>query len=216
MRRKVIGISIIICGLCIACLPFLLSNCTQQEFSYIIGNYNDSVSEQSDEQLNDDMNAADEYNRVISSGIGDAENYYNLLSYGDESTIGYITIPKINVSLPIYHGTTDEVLSKGVGHMEGTSLPIGGASTHSVLVGHTGLSYEIFDRLSDLKQGDKFYITVQDRKIEYSVVDKTIVKPDETDYGEIITGMDYCTLVTCYPLGINSHRLLVTGEHKLQ
>lgn len=216
MRRKVIGFSIIISGLCIACLPFLLSNCTQQEFSHIIGNYNETVDEQSDTQLDDDMKAANEYNKIISGGIGEEQNYYDLLSYGDESTIGYITIPKINVSLPIYHGTSDEVLSKGVGHMQGSSLPIGGASTHSVLVGHTGLSYEIFDRLTDLKQGDKFYITVQDRKLEYSVVDKAVVEPDNTDYGDIVSGKDYVTLVTCYPLGINSHRLLVTGEHKLQ
>lgn len=216
MRRKVIGFSIIIFGLCIACLPFLLSNCTQQEFSHIIGNYNETVDEQSDTQLDDDMNAANEYNKIISSGIGDEQNYYDLLSYGDESTIGYITIPKLEITLPIYHGTSDEVLSKGVGHMQGSSLPIGGASTHSVLVGHTGLSYEIFDRLTDLKQGDKFYITVQDRKLEYSVVDKAVVEPDNTDYGDIVSGKDYVTLVTCYPLGINSHRLLVTGEHKLQ
>lgn len=216
MRRKVIGFSIIIFGLFIACLPFLLSNCTQREFSHIIGNYNETVDEQSDAQLDDDMSAANEYNKIISGGIGEEQNYYDLLSYGDESTVGYITIPKLEITLPIYHGTTDEALSKGVGHMQGSSLPIGGESTHSVLVGHTGLSYEIFDRLSDLKQGDKFYITVQKQKLEYSVVDISVVEPDNTDYGEIVTGKDYVTLVTCYPLGINSHRLLVTGEHKLQ
>lgn len=216
MRRKVIGFSIIIFGLCIACLPFLLSNCTQREFSHIIGNYNETVDEQSDAQLDDDMSAANEYNKIISGGIGEEQNYYDLLSYGDESTVGYITIPKLEITLPIYHGTSDEALSKGVGHMQGSSLPIGGESTHSVLVGHTGLSYEIFDRLSDLKQGDKFYITVQKQKLEYSVVDISVVEPDNTDYGEIVTGKDYVTLVTCYPLGINSHRLLVTGEHKLQ
>lgn len=216
MRRKVIGFSIIIFGLCIACLPFLLSNCTQQEFSHIVGNYNETVDEQSDAQLDDDMSAANEYNKIISDGIGEEQNYYDLLSYGDESTVGYITIPKLEITLPIYHGTSDEALSKGVGHMQGSSLPIGGESTHSVLVGHTGLSYEIFDRLSDLKQGDKFYITVQKQKLEYSVVDISVVEPDNTDYGEIVTGKDYVTLVTCYPLGINSHRLLVTGEHKLQ
>lgn len=216
MRRKVIGFSIIIFGLCIACLPFLLSNCTQQEFSHIVGNYNETVDEQSDAQLDDDMSAANEYNKIISGGIGEEQNYYDLLSYGDESTVGYITIPKLEITLPIYHGTSDEALSKGVGHMQGSSLPIGGESTHSVLVGHTGLSYEIFDRLSDLKRGDKFYITVQKQKLEYSVVDISVVEPDNTDYGEIVTGKDYVTLVTCYPLGINSHRLLVTGEHKLQ
>lgn len=223
MHRKVIGIAIIIFGLCIACFPFLLSNCNKQEFNAVISNYDNVISEKSDEEKQEDMLLAGEYNKLISSGTidsnddtydSDTTNYYSLLAYGDGGEIGYISIPKVGINLPIYHGTSDAVLSKGAGHMVNTSLPIGGASTHSVIVGHTGLSYAMFDGLHELVVGDKFYITIQDKTLTYQVVETLKVLPNETDYTVIVPGKDLVTLVTCFPFatGGNSHRLLVCGE----
>lgn len=215
MRRKIIGVAIVALGLLICCVPLLLSKSTQQEFSTVVTNYNKNVSDKSDKKLLDDMDAAEKYNYMISNGVDDdnsAGNYYNLLSYGTDGVIGYISVPKVDINLPIYHGTSDAVLAIGAGHMENTSLPIGGESTHSVIVGHTGLSYAMFDGLHNLAAGDEFYITVQDKTLTYRVIATRKVLPTETNYTEIIPGRDLVTLVTCFPNGVNSHRLLVEGE----
>lgn len=213
MRRKIIGTSIVAVGLLISCVPLLLSNCTQQEFSTVISNYDNDVSDKTDTSLKEDVVAAEKYNQKIANGVDDnTDNYYDLLSYGSDGAIGYISVPKVGINLPIYHGTSDAVLAIGAGHMENTSLPIGGKSTHSVIVGHTGLSYAMFDGLHNLSDGDEFYITVQNRKLTYRVVEMRKVLPTETDYTEIVPGKDLVTLVTCYPSGVNSHRLLVQGE----
>ena len=124
-----------------------------------------------------------------------------------------IVIPSIHVSLPIYHGTDSRTLTEGVGHLFGTSLPIGGPSTHAVLTGHTGLSTAtMFDNLNQLKKGDVFYVSSLGQTLKYEVNDITVVKPEETDSLRKVPGRDLVTLITCTPYGVNSHRLLVTGE----
>jgi sortase A len=126
--------------------------------------------------------------------------------------MGYITIEKIKVQLPIYHGTSDRVLNSAVGHVEGSSLPVGGKSTHSVLSAHRGLpSAKLFTNLDKLEKGDIFTIRILDRTITYKVDQILIVLPEETDSLNIVQGEDYCTLVTCTPYGINTHRMLVRG-----
>ena len=127
--------------------------------------------------------------------------------------MGYLEIPKIGVELPIFHGTSDEVLYEGAGHMVGTSLPVGGAGTHAVLTGHTGLTdRKLFTDLTKLEIGDQFVITVLDEKLAYQVDDIAVIEPTDTGWFSIDPDGDQVTLFTCTPYGINSHRLLVTGH----
>lgn len=127
-------------------------------------------------------------------------------------SLGYITIPKIDVNLPIYEGTSDDVLVKGVGHLEGSSYPLGGAGTHSVLTGHRGLAEAVlFTDLDKLGEGDRFYLHIMDEVLAYQVDQVKVVEPENTEDLEIIPGGDYCTLVTCTPYAINTHRMLVRG-----
>lgn len=127
--------------------------------------------------------------------------------------MGYITIPSIDVKLPIYHGTSKDILSKGVGHIQGSSFPIGGKNTHAVLSGHTGLpGSKLFNDLVKVEEGDKFQIKVLDNLITYEVDQIKVVLPNESRDLTIVDGKDYCTLTTCTPYGINSHRLLVRGH----
>ena len=130
-----------------------------------------------------------------------------------DSVMARIVIPSIHVSLPVYHGTETRTLADGVGHLFGTSLPIGGPSTHAVLTGHTGLSTAtMFDNLTQVKKGDAFYVSSLGQTLKYEVVDIAVVKPEETDSLHKVPGCDLMTLITCTPYGVNSHRLLVTGE----
>jgi len=139
--------------------------------------------------------------------------YESLLNVSGSGIIGYIEIPRINCSLPIYHGTDEVVLQIAVGHMEGTSLPVGGKGTHSALSGHRGLpSAKLFTDLNKLTEGDEFMLRVLDETLTYEVDQIRIVLPYEMDYLDIDSDRDYCTLVTCTPYGINSHRLLVRGH----
>ena len=126
--------------------------------------------------------------------------------------MGYVEIPKISVNLPIYHGTTAQVLEQGIGHLQNTSLPVGGESTHSVLTGHTGLAGKrLFTDLSQLEEGNLFYLHVLGETLAYQVEAIYIVEPDQTEHLVVETGRDLVTLVTCHPYGINTHRLLVQG-----
>ena len=139
--------------------------------------------------------------------------YESLLDISGQGVMGYIEIPKIDVSLPIYHGTEDSVLQVAVGHLEWTSLPVGGESTHCVLSGHRGLpSAKLFTNLDKLREGDTFLLRVLDEILTYEVDQILIVEPQDTAALEIVEGQDYCTLVTCTPYGINTHRLLVRGH----
>ena len=141
------------------------------------------------------------------------EGYKEALNISGIGVMGYITIPKINVELPIYHGTSEGVLQIAVGHLEGSSLPIGGEGTHCVLSGHRGLpSANLFTHLDKLDVGDIFTITVLDKVLTYEVDQIRIVEPGEVGELQKVEGKDYCTLLTCTPYGINTHRLLVRGQ----
>lgn len=141
------------------------------------------------------------------------EEYNELLNVSGNGIIGYIEIPEINCSLPIYHGTDEATLQIAVGHIAGTSLPVGGKSTHCVLSGHRGLpSAKLFTNLDQLTEGDLFMLRVLDQTLTYEVDQIRIVEPQETSDLEIQKGKDLCTLVTCTPYGVNTHRLLVRGH----
>ena len=141
------------------------------------------------------------------------ERYQNLLNPDGTGMMGYIRIPKINVEIPIYHGTSESVLQAGVGHFWGTSLPVGGESTHTVLTGHRGLPTKtLFTNMDKLEIGDIFYIRVLDETLAYEVDQILTVLPSDTDALAIEPGKDYATLVTCTPYAINTHRLLVRGH----
>ena len=142
--------------------------------------------------------------------------YESLLDISGQGIMGYIEIPEIDVSLPIYHGTEDTVLQVAVGHLEWTSLPVGGESTHCVLSGHRGLpSAKLFTNLDKLREGNIFLLRVLDEILTYEVDQILIVEPQDTAALEIVEGQDYCTLVTCTPYGVNTHRLLVRG-HRIE
>ena len=142
--------------------------------------------------------------------------YESLLDVSGLGVMGYIEIPEIDVSLPIYHGTEESVLQVAVGHLDWTSLPVGGESTHCVLSGHRGLpSAKLFTNLDKLREGDTFLLRILDEVLTYEVDQILIVEPQETGALKIEEGKDYCTLVTCTPYGINTHRLLVRG-HRIE
>lgn len=178
------------------------------------------------DKYSEELEAAREYNsrltnyRVSLEAFSNTEtedgtdtDYNDLLKMTSDGAMGYIEIPSIDVKLLIYHGQSDEVLKKGVGHIKGTSLPVGGESTHTVLTGHTGLaSAKLFTDINKLEKGDIFVLTVAGEKLAYAVDQIKVVEPEDTSDLTIVDGKDYCTLVTCTPYGINSHRLLVRGE----
>lgn len=140
------------------------------------------------------------------------KQYDGLLNMDGSGIIGHLKIPCILVDLPIYHGTSDKVLEQGVGHLFGSSLPIGGKNTHSILTGHTGRTRaKLFTDLIEMKKGDLFFIHVLDHVLAYRVDEIMIVKPEDTEKLQIIEGKDYVTLITCTPYGVNDHRLLVRG-----
>lgn len=155
-------------------------------------------------------------NRFTSISDQEMEEYLAQLSLQENQTggmMGYLEIPGIDTTLPIYHGSDEAVLASGVGHLEGTSLPVGGEGTHAVLSGHRGLpSAKLLTDLNKVEPGDLFYIDVLNRKLIYEVDQILTVLPDEVEYLQIVKGMDYCTLVTCTPYGVNTHRLLVRGH----
>ena len=141
------------------------------------------------------------------------EEYAQLLDLTGTGTMGYVHIPKLAVSLPIYHGTEEETLDRGVGHLIGSSLPIGGSSTHAILTGHSGLaSQKMFSDLDKLEIGDTFYLEVLNEFLAYEVDQINTVLPHDTTYLGLEEGKDFCTLVTCTPFGVNTHRLLVRGH----
>ena len=142
-----------------------------------------------------------------------AESYDDLLNLHGSGLMGYVEIPKIDVNLPIYHGTSEEVLQKGVGHLVGSSLPIGGEGFHSVLTGHSGLAGKrLFSDLEQLTLGDCFYLHVLGETLAYEVTEINRVLPHETELLTAVAGEDLCTLVTCTPYGVNTHRLLARGS----
>ena len=144
--------------------------------------------------------------------MGASENYDRLLNLAGDGIMGYVQIPMIRVDLPIYHGTDSETLDVGIGHLLGTSLPVGGESTHSVLTAHSGMANQkLFSDLDKLEKGDVFYLQILGETFAYQVDAINTVLPHDTTYLGITEGEDYCTLITCTPFGVNTHRLLVRG-----
>jgi len=188
-----------------------------------IATYAEEVATLDNEQYDELWAAAQQYNRSLTER-GNAyvlseeqkEAYEELLDVSGLGVMGYIEIPEIDVSLPVYHGTEESVLQIAVGHLEWSSLPVGGESTHCVLSGHRGLpSAKLFTNLDRLTEGDIFMLRVLDEVLTYEVDQILIVEPQETGTLRIEEGKDYCTLVTCTPYGINTHRLLVRG-HRIE
>ena len=218
--RVIFCVIIFITGLGIASYPFISNMVAQRHASQVVKDYETNVEEMYEEKIDAMKEAAKKYNEQLSNVVSvddenenneQGESYVDLLNIGE--SLGYITIPKIDVNLPIYNGTSQDVLSKGVGHMEQSSYPLGGESTHCVLTGHRGLpSAVLFTDLDKLEIGDEFYLHVLDEILAYKVDQIKVVEPNESGDLEIIDGKDYCTLVTCTPYAINSHRLLVRGE----
>lgn len=225
MKKNVVRIILIVgfcVGLIISLYPLISNIYSRRNQIQVINDYTEDIKEIDTKQIAKELELANAYNRKLNqtivltdpfdpSAIDMADDvYYDILNYTDDGVMAYINIPKIDVNLPIYHGTDSEHMLKGVGHLVGTSFPVGGVDTHAVLSAHSGLSTaELFTNLADLKKGDLFYIHVLDDVLAYEVDKINVVKPDETNDLKIVPGQDYVTLVTCTPYGINSHRLLV-------
>ncbi len=215
----IILVAIFFIGLSVLLYPTVSDFWNEKRQSQAIVNYDNMIENLTPEDYSEFFSQADSYNQKIRnmsfpflSHKDLAEEYYSILDVNGDGMMGYITIEKIKIQLPIYHGTSDAVLNTAVGHVEGSSLPVGGESTHSVLSAHRGLpSAKLFTNLDKLEIGDVFTIRILDRTITYQVDQILIVLPSETDSLEIVRGEDYCTLVTCTPYGINTHRMLVRG-----
>lgn len=220
----IISIILILGGLVIFLYPTVSNYLAEKNQVEIIREYEEMIVQIDENQINEEMQKAKTYNENLSgepvhdpfvagSGYALPENYKEVLNLSEDGVMAYIEIPKISVYLPIYHGTSNEVLEKGVGHIQSTSIPIGGISTHSVLTGHTGLpSAELFTRLDELDIGDIFYIHVLNEVLTYKIYETKVILPDDIDELQITSGKDLITLVTCTPYGINTHRLLVKAE----
>ena len=216
----IILILIFLVGLSLLLYPTVSDYWNSFHQSRAIAKYTEQVAELNNDlykQLWEDAVAYNErlltkLNRYKMTGEEKAE-YESLLNVSGNGIIGYIEIEKINCSLPVYHGTAESALQIAAGHIEGTSLPVGGASTHCVISGHRGLPRaKLFTNLDKLVEGDTFELHVLNEILTYEVDQISVVEPDEVEKLEIEKGKDYCTLVTCTPYGINTHRLLVRGH----
>lgn len=207
-------------GLSLLLYPTVSNYWNSLHQSRAIAAYVEQVAQIDNETFDQLREQARAYNRTL---VGKAyrydmtrqerEEYESLLNVSENGIIGYIEIPDIHCELPIYHGTDANALQVGVGHIEGSSLPVGGESTHCAISGHRGLpSAKLFSDLDKLKVGDRFSLRVLDDTLTYEVDQVHTVLPEEMDELEIVEGEDYCTLVTCTPYGINTHRLLVRGH----
>lgn len=202
-------------GLCL--YPVLSSFLEGEHLKNVVSTYESNVKKIKKEETEQMLKDAEKYNNSIASIVREEKlnkkEYEELLNLSGTGIMGTIEIPKISVNLPIYHGTTEEVLSIGIGHLEGSSLPVGGNNTHSILTGHRGLpNSKLFTRLDELEKGDLFYIRVGSKTLAYQVNEIKIIKPEDTEELSIKAEKDMVSLITCTPYGINSHRLVVTGE----
>ena len=215
----IILVAIFLVGLIVLLYPTISDFWNEKRQSKAVMNYDDLIVDLTPEDYSAFFEQADAYNKKLRSmpfpfmnHEDIAEEYYNTLDVNGDGMMGYITIDKIKVQLPVYHGTSDKVLNSAVGHVEGSSIPVGGESTHSVLSAHRGLpSAKLFTNLDKVEIGDIFTIKILDKIITYQVDQILIVLPHETDALKVEAGKDYCTLVTCTPYGINTHRMLVRG-----
>jgi len=210
----IVGI-IFFCGLSLFLYPTLSNLYNEYLNKKLIGDYQEAFSNIKPEQYNQAKEDAITYNNNINNPMKLKElglTYEEMLNVTGNGIMGYIEIPKISVSLVIYHSLEEDVLQRGIGHVEESALPIGGKSTHCVLAGHTGLpSAKLLTNIDHLKLGDMFYIHVLDEVLTYQVDDISVVEPHEASGLAVVSGKDYVTMVTCTPYGVNSHRLLVRG-----
>lgn len=228
MKKKTVIIGaaalVFLLALGLTLYPLIANSYSQRHQSRIHTQYQEIVEQEEPSSLIAAKQLAEEYNAAIASEIrmGDAfspdalqsasENYGDQLNIAGDGIMGYVEIPKISVTLPIYHGTSDATLELGVGHLLGSSLPVGGESTHTILSGHSGMaSQKMFSDLPEMEIGDVFYLEILNETLAYRVDAINTVLPYDTSLLGITPGEDYCTLVTCTPFGVNTHRLLVRG-----
>lgn len=221
--RIVIAGILFLLALGLTLYPIISSRYNQAHQAQIQTSYQEVLEQTDNTELALIREMAVEYNKTIVPGtMGEAyspnamlsasKDYVNQLNVNGNGIMGYVTIPKIQVDLLIYHGTESETLDKGVGHLLGSSLPVGGESTHTILSGHSGMaSQKMFTDLEQLREGDVFYLHVLDEVLAYQVKAILTVLPHDTAFLGVVPGEDLCTLVTCTPTGVNTHRLLVRG-----
>lgn len=228
MKRKIILILTAVIGfilaLGIALYPMVSTIYNEQHQSKIHTQFLQQVENTDDSKLQEALQNAKAYNATLAGGISDnafskdalsgaSAEYAGLLNVTGRGIMGYVSVPKINVTLPIYHGTDSGTLERGIGHLLGTSLPVGGDSTHAVLTAHSGMaSQRMFSDLPQLTEGDVFYLEILGETLAYQVDQIKTVLPHDTTYLGIEADADLCTLVTCTPFGVNTHRLLVRGH----
>ncbi|MEO1771590.1 class C sortase [Candidatus Enterococcus ferrettii] len=222
MKRAILIIGLLISGVGIIAYPFLGNYFNQKNATQVAESYQEEVDQLTPEQIAEVFQQAKIYNEnllgqpahdpfIPGSGIVMPANYYQVLKV--KGIMAQVEIPSIDVNLPVYHGTKDDVLRKAVGHLEGSALPIGGEGTHSVLTSHTGLTHaKLFTDLTELKESDLFYVHVLDQTLAYEVDKISVIEPEHTELLKSVKGEDYVTLLTCTPYGVNSHRLLVRGK----
>lgn len=223
LKYLIVGL-VFLTGLCMMLYPVVSNWYIQRHQGDVIARYDMEAERLSQEQIEEELERARAYNESLLGNVVlrdpfDAEglaqqneDYENLLNLDGDGVMGSVEIPSIDVYLPIYHGTSSEVMSRGAGHLQNSSLPVGGKGTHAVVSAHTALpSAEMFDHLVDLSEGDVFYIHVLDEILAYQVNQIKVVLPENVSDLLIDKNEDYVTLVTCTPYGINSHRLLVRG-----
>ena len=221
MKKDKIGILLVLMlfiGVCGLLYPAVSQYWNSKTQTRVVENYQAILESLKPEDYTAFFQEADAYNKALAELANPLleyrrlEDYRTLLNVTGNGIMGYISIQKLGVELPVYHGISDEVLNVACGHLEGTSLPVGGKSTHSVLSAHRGLPHaRLFTDLDKLELGDTFLITVLDRTVTYQVDQIKVVLPNEIEDIQIAENCDRCTLLTCTPYGINSHRLLVRG-----
>lgn len=224
MKRKLLVVLAMLAGVCLLAYPHVTNYLSSVHAAEVVQNYDEAVGQAGREKVDEAWRLAVEYNENLSgnpvhdpflegSGMVMADNYFEVLDLDGTGVMGHVSIPKISVDLPIYHGTADSSLSRGTGHLEGSSMPTGGEGTHCVITGHSGLvNAKMFTDLEEVVQGDVFYLHVLDEVLAYEVDQILVVEPADTTSLRRVDGEDYCTLVTCTPYGVNSHRLLVRGH----
>lgn len=223
--KKTLNVCIIflfIAGSAVLLYPTISSFITGREQSVVVRDYDESVKSRQQIENEKELEKARLYNQTLGKMIikdpfsinqnkDEEKKYQELLDI--EGVMGYIEVPKIQLQIPIYHGTSEEVLEKGSGHLYGSSLPVGGSSTNTVLTGHRGLpKAKLFTDLDKIEKGDKIYIHVLDKTLAYEVKTIKVIEPYELDDLNIKSGQDLVTLFTCTPYGVNSHRLVIQGE----
>lgn len=220
-KKSKVGILLVLMlfvGICVLIYPTVSQYWNTKTQSRAVENYQDVLASLKEEDYTAYLDLANQYNRDLNAlgfpllDYEDLEGYEQLLDVGGTGIMGVVTIEKLGVELPIYHSVRSEVLDIACGHLEGTSLPIGGESTHCVLSAHRGLPHaKLFTDLDKMELGDTFTVTVLNQTVTYQVDQIKVVEPDVLEDIYIVDGQDYCTLLTCTPYGINSHRLLVRG-----